>query len=197
MNLKRIARLAALASLIATTGAASAGNDGRRSYAPSQGDLAVSLRIESSYTGTASEGELRLTLNVDNALPPTRPGQASAPLSTSGDLYGERDFCVFRTGTGRYSMTVDSANNLSGSFRASNGAGFIDYEVRFDTDGNAADGMQMTSGLTRTGHTGRSTSQDCGNGQNASLNVQFREADLVGAVSGSYVDTLRVKVVPY
>ena len=178
MNAKQLAKCIALASLLAAGTGAFAANDG-------------------SLGETSSEGDLTVTLNIEDRIQVTGLDDITVgPFTGSGNLAGETDFCVYRNGTGLYDLTATSANEDSGAFRAINGSDLIPYEVRFDTDGDASNGTSLASSSAETGITGHASSLNCGNANNASLNVRFLEADLLGALTGSYVDTLTVTVEP-
>jgi len=178
MNAKHLAKSIALASLLAAGTGAFAANDGSLGQTNSEGDLTVTLNIEDRIQVTGLDD---ITVG---------------PFSGSGNLSGETDFCVYRNGTGLYDLTASSANADGGTFRALNGSDLIPYEVRFDTDGDASDAATIASGTAEEDITGHASSLTCGSSNNASLNVRFLEADLLGASTGAYVDTLTVLVEP-
>lgn len=178
MNVNKIAKSIALASLVAASGSA---------LAATQGTL-----------GATSTGTADITMSVEDRVQVT--GLDDMLLGTyggSGDLFSEMSFCVYRNGTGLYDLTV-SSNNQSGSneFRASDGLNFVVYTVLFDEDNTAADGDPIASGVQELDLVGHATSTSCAGSENASVRVTFGEAALQAAPAGSYTDTLTFLVEP-
>jgi spore coat protein U-like protein len=178
MNVNKIARSIALASLVAASGTALAATDGT--------------------LGATSEGTAEVTMTVeDRVLITGLEDMALGTYSGSGALFGETAFCVYRNGTGLYDLTVSSDNQgASNEFRATDGFNFVTYTVLFDEDATAVDGDPIASGVEEEDLAGHATSTSCGGSENASVRVTFGEAALQSAPAGNYADTLTFLVEP-
>ncbi|TVS17016.1 MAG: hypothetical protein EA417_08460 [Gammaproteobacteria bacterium] len=170
-QLKQLGQGIALASLLAAAGTA---------YGATQGTL-----------GADSTGTLDVTVSIEDRV------QISAlndiPLGTysgTGPLNGSDDFCVYRNGTGLYSLQVVGSENTGpgGVFRLTNGTDFITYSVSVN-DSPLLDGEDVDG-------TGSSTSVVCGGSTNANLGVEVAEGDLQSAPSGNYSDRITLVVSP-
>lgn len=166
----------ALASLLAAAGSAYSANDGSLG-ATSTGDLDVSVEI-------ADRVQISGLNDID-----------FGAYAGSGDLNGGDAFCVYRNGTGAYSVTITSAEAAGGSFRLSNGTDFIPYSVSFNDDADIAGGSAVSAGDTLNG-AGHASSVSCGGSSNASIGVSIAASALQAAPSGVYTDTITLLVEP-
>lgn len=166
----------ALASLLAAAGSAYSANDGSLG-ATSTGDLDVIVSV-------ADRVQISGLNDID-----------FGAYAGTGGLDGNDAFCVYRNGTGAYSVSIDSPQADGGNFRLSDGSNFIAYSVTFNDDADIAGGSAVSSGDPLTG-TGSATSLTCGGASNASLGVSIAENDLQAAASGNYTDTLTLVVSP-
>lgn len=178
MNFKQIAKSVAFASaLVASTGALAA-TDGLVG-GTSSGNLGVSLTIASRVQITGLEDI------------------AFGTWGGTGDLVGASAFCVYRNGTGVYNLTVSSPNADASGFRATDTTNFIGYSVRVDDDADASvGGTTVASGMPVNALAGHGTALDCGNADNAALEVTFTQADLEAAPTGTFTDIITLLVEP-
>ena len=106
---------------------------------------------------------------------------------------GSANACVY-TSTGLYQMTATSANGVGPTFRMTDGLAFIDYAVGWN-DGAA--GLQVASnGVALLGQVGDAASTTCGGATPASVQVNITVANMNGAPTGAYGDTLTVIIAP-
>lgn len=179
MKPTKIAASIALASLFAGAGAmpAFAANDGSLG-ATSQGDLDVIVDIPKRV-------QIQGLNDID-----------LGSYGGTGDLDKSDAFCVYSNAGGLYDLTTTSTNPDGNTFRVTDGASFLPYSVVVNDDTDPAGGQTVDHNQTLTSLTGSSTSATCGGGTNASLEVTFAEADLQGALAGTYTDTITLLVEP-
>lgn len=167
----------ALASLLAAAGTAYSATDGSLG-ATSTGDLDVRVQI-------ADRVQISGLDNID-----------FRTYAGTGELESSDAFCVYRNGTGVYSITISSPNADTDGFRLSDGTDFIAYSVKFNADANITGGADVSSGVRMDGMMGSATSLSCGGGDNASLGVTIAENALQAARTGIYTDTITLMVEP-
>lgn len=116
--------------------------------------------------------------------------------SGSGNVQAARNFCIFRNGSGGFSITASGSNNGGGQFRLSSGSSLIPYRIEFSGSGSwfeATPGSALTG--STTGFKGHSI-RDCNGGTNHSMRVTIPAANLAAAPSGNYADTVTIYVQP-
>lgn len=176
LAINNLGKSIALASLIAAAGSAYSAQDGSLG-ATSTGSLDVKVDV-------ADRVQISGLNDID-----------FGAYAGTGALNGNDAFCVYRNGTGAYSVSIDSPQADVGSFRLSNGSDFITYSVTFNDAADITGGSAVSSGDSLTG-SGSATSLTCGGASNASLGVSIAENDLQAAASGNYTDTITLVVAP-
>lgn len=165
------------AVLLASTSAL-ATNDGALDNLTSVGDLDISVTIED---------QIQIS-DLDDIVLGTYAG--------SGALTGSDAVCVYRNGSGNYSMSIDGGNNAGavdaageGAFKLQNAdSDEIIYTVKYDS-------AAMTAATAATGLSGAHTSSpNCSSGTNKIVEVDITEAELQAAKPGAYVGTLWLTV---
>lgn len=167
--------------------------------------LASSTILSSGTAIAATQGNLGATSTGTLDITITKADQARITSVTdinlgtwtiaTGAPTGFDDVCVY-TSTGSYEVTTTSANNTGASYRLYDGsANYIVYTVNWN-DATGGGGAAMTHGTAMTGQTGDSTSETCSGGQNASVQVDITNANMIAAVAGTYTDTLTMVVAP-
>ena len=179
MNVNKIAKSIALASLVAASGTALAATDGT--------------------LGATSTGTTDITMQVDDAVMIT--GLEDMPLGAytgTAALTGATAFCVYRNGTGNYDVTLTSANSTTTAFQAVNVDGdVVPYTVIYNDAPIPVGGTALASGvISPAPFVGNGASRTCGGADNASLQVTFAQTVLDAAPTGSYSDTLTVLIAP-
>ena len=114
----------------------------------------------------------------------------------AGDLETTQNFCVFRNGSGGFSLQATGEHNSGGRFHLSNNTETIPYDVSFRGSGSwysSTPGVSLSSAATN--FKGNST-RDCGGGTSHSMRVTVDENELKGAVAGTYTDTITLLVQP-
>ncbi len=114
---------------------------------------------------------------------------------TTGDPApaGTSPACVY-TSTGNYQMTATSANGIGGTFRLTDGLNFINYVVSWNDGVGGLTGV--TNGTPLAGLTGDAVSTNCGGATPATVQVNISVAQMTGAPTGNYGDTLTVLIAP-
>jgi len=111
------------------------------------------------------------------------------------DIQVTEQFCVFRNGSGGFSIMTNSANASGGNFNLT-GASTVPYTIEYAQSGgyfSVAPGVRLSSGTT--GFVGEGT-RNCGGANNTSIRVTVDAADLAGQPGGSFSDTIILTVEP-
>ena len=170
-TLKRIALGAALATA-ATSG-----------FAATQGT-----------TGFTSTGDLVITLGVVDEV--RISGLADIPLGnfTGADVSNNSPACVYRNGTGAYSITA-TGSGAANAFTLTNGTNSVNYSVTYHYL-TAAGVRSLATGVPLTSTGGDSSADDCGGVPNASIEVTVAAVDAAGLPASTYTGTLTLLVSP-
>lgn len=110
----------------------------------------------------------------------------------SGDLNGTENFCVYRNGTGAYEATL-TGSGPANSFEVSDGGNSMPYTVTYD-DGSGP--VAVTTATAITGRSGHGTLTNCGNADNAAVNINVQESNLQANPPGNYIGTLTIVIGP-
>lgn len=154
----------------------------------SGGALAATVDGSLGVAGASSTGTVDINLTVPDLV---RVSNLNAiTMADSGTDYAGSDaVCVYRNGTGNYSITADSASG-TGVFQVANGASNIDYTV--DWGGSA---LAEATALNTTG--ANTTSQSCSGGTNLTVTVNATYEEVSGATTiGAHTDVLTLTVAP-
>lgn len=152
--------------------------------AASDGALGLNS-IGSTVVSIVKGDTAQITGMADIVLVPWSTGQPAPVGSTTA--------CVFAS-TGLYSMTATSANPSGAIFRMTDGLAFIDYTVGWN-DGVA--GLQAVSnGAALLGLVGDALSLTCGGATPATVQVDITVANMNGAPTGAFSDTLTIIIAP-
>ncbi len=153
---------------------------------------------DGSLDTASSGGDLDINVTINDQIQISNLNDIDLGTYTgSGALTGSDAVCVYRNGTGNYSMTIDGGNNAGaadaaaeGEFKLQNAdSDEITYTVTYD-------GAAMTANNTATGLSGADqTSPTCGStGTNKTVAIAITEAELQAASPGAYVGTLWLTV---
>lgn len=123
-----------------------------------------------------------------------------APISFGSPVTGATTACIYTNvinPLGSYYVTAMSTNASAGVFRVTNGANFISYNAFWSPTSSSAQTIPLTSGIKTTQQSGgNSTSLTCSGTPNANFNISFTNAQVAGASSGTYTDTVTLLVSP-
>lgn len=161
------------------------------------GSMNVSAATVDGSLGLTSTGTQDVTLGITDLAKVT--GIAAIGLGNytgTGGLSQSDTMCVYRNGTGSYSVTLTSANAAAGAFRLNAGTNFVTYAVDWTDNGTVGTTTGVASGTAVTGQGGDASSQTCGGVDNATLAVGVTEAALQAAPTGSYTDVITILVSP-
>ncbi len=111
--------------------------------------------------------------------------------SGAGDIQVEEDFCVFRNGSGGFSININSANASGGNFNLV-GTGSAPYLIELDQGSGFS---AVSPGATTSGYVGSST-RECGNSDNMTMRITVDADDLAALQSGAFSDTIVIVAEP-
>jgi hypothetical protein len=162
----------------------------------------------STHAFSAVDGTLGATSTATSLISVTVPslykitGIADIALgsySGTGGLTGAEDVCVYSNATGAYHVVATDSSTMSATGFSAQNAGAtaqIPYTVKWNsatgTTGNAA--VTYNTALAATNAS--TTSQTCGGGNNANLQISMIATDLQAAAAGSYSTTISVLIEP-
>lgn len=147
--------------------------------------------------GTTSSGSMSINLTIQNRVKITKIDDILfGSYLGINDLVGNDDMCVYRNGSnGSYNIKASSLNATLTDYRVKKGTDYIVYYVEW-TDNGWAGTTSLVPDIALTGQRGSSNSQSCAGSTNATLTATLLEADLQGATTGFYEDTLTLLVAP-
>lgn len=119
------------------------------------------------------------------------------PLGTFGgvgDLVGSDSVCVYRNDVSTLYEVQALGQGAGSAFVLEQGAASLPFEVAYDDGSGFTDLTAGGAPIAASGADAVSTS--CGGGNNGTLRVTVREADLLAAETGSYAGTLTLTVAP-
>ena len=186
-NFKTLHRWLALAScLLGLLGAGSV-------YAATSNPVAPQPTSTGTVDVSVTVGELVWIQNLDPIALSHSPGF---------DAVQNEPFCIYST-TGAYDITITSLTPSGSTVFTATGqavpANTVAYGVRFDTDIDASDGLDVTEGTALAGNAPSATGvpPSCAT-NNASIEVTFPDVgNLDGAAADTYLDQLTLFVEPF
>lgn len=143
-------------------------------------------------TGATSTGTSLVTLTIPDLVKISNVNDLTLAYNTGTAQYEASDgVCVYRNGTGNYSITASSGNG-TGSFVLNDGGGnTVPYTVSWK-------GTTLTEGTNDdnggTFYAGNTTSTTCAGGTNATVKAAVSETDAASAPQATYDDTLSLLV---
>lgn len=142
--------------------------------------------------GATSQGQSVVTLTIPDLIKISDVNDLTLNYDTGTQQYQASDgVCVYRNGTGNYSITASSGNG-TGSFVLNDGSGnTLPYSVSWNGT-NLTEGTNDDNGGSF--YTGDTTSASCGGGTNATVQAVVSEADAAAAPQATYDDTLSLMV---
>ncbi len=175
INLKSLRTLALGATAIAIIG--------NSAFAANQGAL-----------GGTSSGDLTISMTTEDQIQISNLEDIALADSGSGDFVGNSSACIYRNGTGAYTLTA-IGSGASNAYTLSDGStNSLAYALTYD-DGTGAQTMSAAAALT--GRINADTaSKSCASGNNGSIDVTVAAADLDAVPAGTYTGTLTLTVSP-
>ena len=140
-----------------------------------------------------SQGDFDLILAVQDLVRVSRLDDLNFGLYVgTGSPTNTEDFCVYRSGTGAYQVTL-TGDGAANAFTVTDGTNIIPYAVEFD-DSVAGGEVTATTGVAITGQVGDPGQETCGDTDNASIDITFNQTDLQAAPTGNYNGTLTILI---
>lgn len=156
------------------------------------GILAVSSGAMAASDGTAgatSTGTAEVSVTIADIVQISDMNDfAFGNYSGTGNLSDTDDVCIYRNGTGDYTVTA-TGSGTGNAFTMTDSTDTIAYSVSLD-------GTALTAGTSVNQSGADASSADCGGTPNKTLAVSISEADLQAAQAGSYTGTLTLLVAP-
>lgn len=151
--------------------------------------------------GATSSGSVNITLTIPHLVRITGLDDLALVHSATGDITGSELFCVNdnlnATDRGYY-ITATSQNGSGTDFRLlTTGPAYLVYDVNFDDDTDASDGVNLNNGTQSTTEFDSGSATNMGascSSPNASIRVTITEAAHQAAQAGSYSDVLTLLV---
>lgn len=173
-KLKTIQTSILTAAVVALSAPAWAANQGSLS-ATSSGDLTISM---------TTEDQIQISNLEDIALAD----------SGSGDFAGASPACIYRNGTGSYTLTASGSGDANAFTISDGGANNLSYDITYD-DGTGA--QALAAGNALAGRTNADTaSKTCAGGNNGSISINIAAADVSAVPAGTYTGSLTLTVSP-
>lgn len=154
----------------------------------------VILAATQGNEGATSIGSLNLIVGVGDKVRISGLSDISGTFNGTNDIVGNSAACIYRNGTGNYSIRAEGSGQ-NGSFVIASGSTTVPYQVSFN-DGSGL--VAMSSGVDLIGRTGADRfSPSCAtNGNTASVAVTIAATDLAQVPGANYSGTLTLVVAP-
>jgi len=153
------------------------------------------LAANQGTLGATSTGDLTITLDIASLVRVSNLNDINLGTFAGGGggLAGTDTFCVYRNGTGNYTINM-TGDGAASAFTLANGANTVPYSVDFV---NGATTTAMSTGTALAGQTGANTVSDtCGGVDNVSVNISVSNGALSAAPAGTYSGVLTMVVAP-
>ena len=171
-----------IASAIAASSAMSV-----TAFAASDGDI-----------GGTSTGTLDIEVTIEDSVRISGLSDLVATFDGTNDIVHDDTPCIYRNGTGLYSIVALGDGGGGTDFSLGAGVTAIPYTVNWNDVATAGGGVPVTSGAPVENQTGADTSSTtCANtGPNSALQLTIAANDLLGAPTGLLQGTLSITVSP-
>ncbi len=155
--------------------------------------LAAKATTHDGELGSTSSGHILIRMNTQDLIKISNLSDIILRRSGNGDYTGGSDACIYRNGTGSYSLTA-YGSGPGGDFQISDGVTQIGFEVRY-SDGAGV--FVLSPGVALTGRLNANTrSPNCQSGNNASINIRVPARNIEAAPAGAYVGGLTLIAAP-
>ena len=144
-----------------------------------------------------SSGSVDISLTIADKVKISNLSDIALTDDGNGNFVGTSTACVYRNGSGAYSMTATGSGTASAFTIAEGGGGgaTLAYAVTYD-DGGGAEALTASVALGSLADA-NTTEDDCSTaGNNGTVSVNVASADASSAVAGAYVGTLTLVVAP-
>jgi hypothetical protein len=152
------------------------------------------LAANQGNLGATSSGDLAITMTTEDQIQISNLEDIALADGGSGDFTGSSPACIYRNGTGAYTLTA-AGSGADNAFTLSNGgADSLAYTLTYD-DGTGA--QTLATGTALSGRTGADTaSKTCASGNNGNIDVTVAAANINSVPAGTYTGTLVLTVSP-
>ena len=148
--------------------------------------------------GATSTGTVNISVGVGDQIQITALADITGPYIPGSDFIGSSPACVYRNGggAGDFDLTITSANGAGTDFQLSDGIGFVIYDVTFNDSVSGPINMDNAV-LNNINFTNADTaSPTCSGAPQSTLAINVPDANLTGAATGTWNDTLTILVAP-
>ncbi len=150
----------------------------------------ASMAVTQGEMGASSTGAIAISLTTEDQIKVSNLTDIRLSENENGDYTGSSPACIFRNGTGSYSITV-YGSGAGHSFTLSNGGtSILTYRITFD-DGTGAQSLISNSVLSGRTHAD-TRSKFCANGNNAKINISIADSAPIPGETYSGILTLTV-----
>ena len=144
--------------------------------------------------GATSTGTATVSVTKSSEVKISGLSDIALAIQGDGSATGSTDACIYRNGTGSYSITANG-DGAASAFSLSDGAsGVMPFAVTYDDGGGASD---LTTNTPLTGLTNANTlSTNCNGASNAIIAVAVNTSDFASAPAGDYTGVLTMIIAP-
>lgn len=144
--------------------------------------------------GSSSTGSTEISVTKQAEMKISGLNDIALTVQGDGSATGSSTACIYRNGTGSYSVTATGSGAAS-TFSLTDGAsGVMPYSVTFSDGTNTP---TLTSNTAATNLSGANTlSATCNGGTNATVAVTVSALEFSSAPAGSYTGTLTLVIAP-
>lgn len=144
--------------------------------------------------GATSTGDLTISMTTEDQIQISNLEDIALADSGSGDFSGTSPACIYRNGTGAYTLTA-SGSGVANAFTISDGgANNLAYDITYD-DGTGAQTLAAATALV--GRTNADTaSKTCASGNNGTISINVAAASVLAVPAGTYTGSLTLTVSP-
>lgn len=146
---------------------------------------------DGGLSSTASTGNTVVSISInDQVQVSVQQNVALTPYVVGSNSTGNTGICIYHRDANTAGLTLTSGNDDgSGSFFMNNAGALLEYSVQVGA-------TAFASGAEQAGLAANRTSTNCGSTWNHTINVTALAAALDAATTGSYTDTLVIRVEP-
>ncbi len=144
--------------------------------------------------GSSSTGTTDISVTKQSEVKISGLNDIALTVQGDGSATGSTTACIYRNGTGSYTVTASGSGAASAFALTDGNSGVMPYSVTFDDGSGAA---ALTKNTALTGLTNANTlSSSCNGGTNATIEVTVSTADFSSAPAGDYTGTLTLVIAP-
>jgi hypothetical protein len=144
--------------------------------------------------GSTSTGTTTVSVTKTSEVKISGLEDIALAVQADGSATGTTSACIYRNGTGSYSLTANGDGAASSFSLSDGGSNVMPYTVTFD-DGSGAAALTKNTALTGLSNAD-TLSTTCNGTTNATIAITVATADFSSAPAGDYTGTLTLIIAP-